>query len=229
MIRMQVCVIEDDERLARLLQQALEEDGSTVTHLATGEHAAAYIGSHPFDVVVLDLMLPVTSGLDILAQLRSAHCHTPVLVLSARDTVPQMVRALDAGADDYMTKPFHVELFLARVRSVSRRGSVPQAMELTLGPLTLIPAQREVRLEGTVVELGRREYMLLETLMRRAGRVITREQIAEAVWGFDADVTKGNLDYHMHSLRAKLGPRCERMLRTLRGTGYILQIEDRVA
>ncbi len=222
---MQVCIVEDDARLAGLLQQALEEDGSVAIHLASGEHAASYIATQPFDVVVLDLTLPVTSGLSVLQQLRGGHCQTPVLVLSACDTVPEMIRALDSGADDYMTKPFHLDLFLARVRSVSRRGVIPQGMAVTIGPLTLQPSQRRARLHGVPLDLTRREYMMLEALMRRAGHVVTRDQLADAVWGMAVDVSKNNLDYHMHSLRAKLGSACEGMIRTVRGIGYVLQGE----
>ena len=167
-------------------------------------------------------MLPGTSGLEILAHLRRAKCQTPVLVLSARDTVPEIIRALDHGADDYLTKPFHLELFLARVRSLARRRAAPYTLILTKGPLMLDPTRHQVRVGEQPVKLTRREFMLLETLMRRAGQVVTRDQIAEAVWGHDADLSKGNLDYHIYSLRAKLGPVCEGMVQTMRGTGYML-------
>ena len=219
---MQVCIVEDDARLASLLRQALEEDGSSITHLTSGEQAAVYIATHPFDAVVLDLMLPGTGGLDVLKQLRRLECHTPVLILSARDTVAEMVRALDTGADDYLTKPFHLHLFLARVRSISRRGVNPQAATLRSGPIELEPAQRTIRVQGQAIELTRREFMLIETLVRRAGQVITRDQLVEAVWGHAADISKGNLDFHIHSLRTKLGPEAGGMLRTLRGVGYML-------
>ena len=224
-MNVQVCIVEDDARLAGLLQQALEEEGSVAIHLADGENAASYIASHPFDVVVLDLMLPVVNGLTVLKQLRRVQCQTPVLVLSASDTVPEMIRALDIGADDYMTKPFHLDLFLARIRSVSRRGVIPQGTTLTVGPVKLRPSQRTARLRGERIDLTRREYMMLETLMRRAGHVVTRDQLTDAVWGMAAEVSKNNLDYHMHSLRTKLGPACEGMIRTVRGIGYMLQAE----
>jgi DNA-binding response OmpR family regulator len=226
---MQVCIVEDDATLVGLLQQALEEDGSVVVHLASGENAANYIASHSFDVVVLDLVLPVTSGLMVLKHLRHVRCQTPVLVLSASDTVPEMIRALDIGADDYMTKPFHLELFLARVRSVSRRGAIPQGTALTIGPVMLQASRRQARIHGEPLDLTRREYMMLETLMRRAGRVVTRDQLAVAVWGMAAEVSKNNLDYHMHSLRAKLGPACGGMIQTVRGIGYLLQGEVEAA
>ena len=224
-MNVQVCIVEDDARLAGLLQQALEEEGSVAILLADGENAASYIASHPFDVVVLDLMLPGVNGLTVLKQLRRVQCQTPVLVLSASDTVPEMIRALDIGADDYMTKPFHLDLFLARIRSVSRRGVIPQGTTLTVGPVKLQQSQRTARLRGERIDLTRREYMMLETLMRRAGHVVTRDQLTDAVWGMAAEVSKNNLDYHMHSLRTKLGPACEGMIRTVRGIGYMLQAE----
>jgi len=222
---MQVCIVEGDAKLAGVLEQALDQGGSVVTHLSSGEGAAQFIASQAFDAVVLDLLLPGAGGLAVIEQMRRVRCQTPVLVLSACDTVPEMVHALDIGADDYMTKPFHLDLFLARLRSVARRGAIPRGATLTIGPITLHFSQRAVRLDGQPVELTRREYMLLETLMRRAGQVITRDQLGTAVWGYAADVSKSNLDYHVHSLRAKLGPVCNGMIRTIRGIGYLLGAE----
>ena len=224
---MQVCIVEDDIRLAALLQQALEEDDVLATRLASGAGAAHFIAIHSFDAVVLDMVLPGASGLAVLEELRREHCQTPVLVLSARDTVPEMVRALDMGADDYMTKPFHIDLFLARVRSVSRRGAVPQGAGMQAGAITLDPQRRAVNIAGHEQELSRREFLLLEALVRRANRVVTREQLATAAWGRDADVSQGNLDFHMHSLRAKLALREPCSIRTVRGVGYILQADPR--
>lgn len=218
-------MIEDDFRLAALVKQALEENCHAVVHLAKGEVAASYIAMHRFDIVLLDLMLPDVSGLTVLKQLRQADCQTPVLVLSARDTVPDMVCALDIGADDYLTKPFHLDLLLARLRSVSRRGVVPQKAELVVGPLSLNPGQCRVRLDGRTLDLTRREYMLLETLMRRTGHVMTRDQLTDAVWGMTADISSNNLEVHIHGLRAKLGPSVGKLIRTVRGIGYMMQRE----
>lgn len=220
---MQVCIVEQDAKLAGVLQQALKKNGSVATHLASGDHAASYIASHSFDAVVLALALPGTDGLAVLKQMRRTRCQTPVLILSAHDTIPEIVHALDAGADDYMTKPCHLDLFLARLRSISRRGAIPQSTALAVGPMTLQYGQRVVCLHEKFLDLTRREYMILEVLMRRAGQVVMRDQIAQAVWGYDADVSKGNLDFHMHSLRAKLGPTGAGMLRTVRGIGYVLR------
>lgn len=226
---MQVCIVGDDVKLAAVLQRALEQDCSVPTHLESGEGAAHFIASQPFDAAVLDLSLSDPGGLVVIEHMRRMRCQTPVLVLSTCDTVPEMVRALDAGADDYMVKPFHLDLFLARLRSVARRGAVPRGTTLVIGPVALHSSRRAISLDGQSVELTRREYMLLETLMRRAGQVVTRDQLTTAVWGYAADVSKNNLDYHMHSLRAKLGPVCEGMIRTIRGIGYLLGTETAVA
>lgn len=225
---MQICMVEDDIRLAELVQQALEESRHVVVHLESGEEAAGYIATHPFDAVLLDLMLPDVNGLTVLRQVRRANCHTPVIVLSARDTVPEMVRALDIGADDYLTKPFHLDLLLARLRSVVRRGPAPPTAELVAGPISLNQSQCSARLHDRRLDLTRREYMLLEALVRRAGQVLTRDQLADAVWGMAADVSNNNIDVHIHTLRTKLGPDGSVHIQTIRGVGYVLQRESPV-
>lgn len=226
---MQVCMVEDDVGLAELVQQALEENRHVVVHLDSGEEAAGYIAAHPFDAVLLDLMLPDVNGLTVLERVRRANCQTPVIVLSARDTVPEMVRALDIGADDYLTKPFHLDILLARLRSVVRRGPAPATAELVAGRISLNQNQCSVRLDGRPLDLTRREYMLLEALVRRAGQVLTRDQLADAVWGMDADVSSNNLDVHIHMLRNKLGPAGSENIQTIRGVGYVLQRESRAS
>lgn len=226
---MQVCMVEDDVGLAELVQQALEENRHVVVHLDSGEEAAGYIAAHPFDAVLLDLMLPDVNGLTVLERVRRANCQTPVIVLSARDTVPEMVRALDIGADDYLTKPFHLDILLARLRSVVRRGPAPATAELVAGRISLNQNQCSVRLDGRPLDLTRREYMLLEALVRRAGQVLTRDQLADAVWGMDADVSNNNLDVHIHMLRNKLGPAGSENIQTIRGVGYVLQRESRAS
>lgn len=220
---MQICLVEDDIRLAELIQQALEENRHVVVHLDNGAEAASYIATNRFDVVLLDLMLPNVSGLTVLKQMRQANCQTPVIILSARDTVPEMVRALDIGADDYLTKPFHLDILLARLRSVVRRGPVAATAELVAGPISLNQSRYSAQLDGRTLDLTRREYMLLEAFIRRADQVLTRDQLADAVWGLAADVSNNNLDVHIHSLRTKLGPYGARHIQTIRGVGYVLQ------
>lgn len=219
-------MVEDDTRLAELVQQALEENRHVVVHLDSGEQAASYIAARQFDAVLLDLMLPDVSGLTVLRQLRQTNCQTPVIILSARDTVPEMVRALDIGADDYLTKPFHLDILLARLRSVVRRGPASASPDLVAGPISLNQSQCTARINGRSLDLTRREYMLLEVFVRRAGQVLTRDQLADAVWGISADVSNNNLDVHIHGLRTKLGPMGAMCIQTVRGLGYMLQRES---
>jgi len=222
-------MVEDDIRLAELVQQVLEENRHVVVHLDSGEEAASYIAASRFDAVLLDLMLPDISGLTVLKQVRQANCQTPVIIVSARDTVPEMVRALDIGADDYLTKPFHLDILLARLRSVVRRGPVTPTADLVAGSISLNQKQCTARVDGTQLDLTRREYMLLETFVRRAGQVLTRDQLADAVWGVAAEVSNNNLDVHIHSLRTKLGPKGAMYIQTLRGVGYVLQRGNRAS
>ncbi|MFC5863204.1 response regulator transcription factor [Acidicapsa dinghuensis] len=226
---MHVCMVEDDIRLAELVQQVLEENRHVVVHLESGEEAASYIAAHRFDAVLLDLMLPNVSGLTVLKEVRRANCQTPVIILSARDTVPEMVRALDIGADDYLTKPFHLDILLARLRSVVRRGPVSATVELVAGSISLDPKRCTARLDGRLLDLTRREYMLLETFVRRAGQVLTRDQLTDAVWGIIAEISNNNLDVHIHSLRTKLGRAGAMYIQTVRGIGYVLHAESRAS
>ncbi len=222
-----VLSIEDDPRIAKVLAQALEEEGHRVTQLNNGLDGEQHILSGRYEAVVLDLMIPGVDGFEILRRVRKARSHTPILVLSARDSMADIVRALDLGADDYMTKPFHLEMLLARVRSVSRRGAIAESPLLEAGDLTLDRSRREVRKGGSPIELTRLEFALMETLMRRAGRPVTREQLIEAGWGLGADVSQNSLEVQVHSLRGKLDgparPGGRNQIRTVRGIGY--QIE----
>ncbi len=221
---MNVLSIEDDRRIAKVLAQALEEEGHHVTHVDNGFEGEEHILSGRYEVVVLDLMIPGVDGLEVLRRVRKARSRTPILVLSARDSMADIVRALDLGADDYLTKPFHLEMLLARVRSVSRRGTIVEAPSLEAGDLNLDRARREVRKAGCVVDLTKLEFALLEALLRRSGRPVTREQLIEAGWGMDAEVSQNSLEFQIHSLRGKLdGPTRiagRHQIRTVRGIGY---------
>jgi DNA-binding response OmpR family regulator len=222
-----VLSIEDDRRIAAVLTEALKEEGHHVTQVDNGLEGEEHILSGRYEVVLLDLMIPGLDGLEVLRRVRKARSRTPILVLSARDSMADVVRALDLGADDYLTKPFHLEMLLARVRSVSRRGTIAEAPLLEAGDLTLDRARREVRVSGQVLDLTKLEYTLLETLMRRAGRPVTREQLIEAGWGLGSDVSQNSLEFQIHSLRGKLDgpmhPSGRNRIRTVRGVGY--QIE----
>lgn len=226
-ISVNVLSIEDDRRIAKVLAQALEEEGHHVTHVDNGLLGEEHILSGRYDVVVLDLMIPGIDGVEVLRRVRKARSRIPILVLSARDAMSDVVRALDLGADDYLTKPFHLEILLARVRSVGRRGAIAETPLLEAGDLALDRGRREVSMSGSIVELTKLEFALLEALMRRAGRPVTREQLIEAGWGLGSDVSQNSLEFQIHSLRTKLDgpahPGGRHQIRTIRGVGY--QIE----
>lgn len=218
---MNVLVVEDDRRLAHILDLALTEDGHRAFIAYRGDEAPDLIRSSHFDVVVLDVMLPGLDGISVLKTLRKEKCAVPILLLTARDSMADIVGGLDSGADDYLTKPFHLEVLSARIRALARRGHIAPKIDLSFGDLTLDPNQCIVRRCETILPLTRREYQLFELLMRRAGHVVTRAQLIEAGWGFDADVTDNNIDYYIHSLRTKIdvGGQ-ESIIRTVRSLGY---------
>jgi two-component system copper resistance phosphate regulon response regulator CusR len=218
---MNILLVEDDPRIAAVVQQALMEEGHRVEALTSGRDAEAHILSMPYSMTVLDLMLPEKSGFDILHNVRKAKSSMPILVMSARDAMADVVRALDLGADDYVTKPFHLEMLLARVRSVSRRGSVVEPPQLEVEGMLLDRSRREVTRSGEIIPLTRREFALLELLMRRVSKVVTRDQLIEAGWGLAAEVTQNGLEFHIHSLRSKIDVAGQpSLIRTIRAMGY---------
>jgi DNA-binding response OmpR family regulator len=224
---MRVLVVEDDPRMRELLLQGLEEEGHAVASAVDGDEGLKMARAHSFDLIVLDLMLPKLDGVEIARRLRRDRRQTPILMLTARDQTPDTVLGLDSGADDYLTKPFSFDVFLARVRAVSRRGPIPQPVHLRFGDLELDTGTREVWRSGQVASLSRTEYSLLELLMRRAGSVVPREVILDTVWGFGADVEANTLDAFVRLLRHKIEPTgARRILRTVRGVGYSLREED---
>ncbi len=221
---MHILAVEDEPAMAELLQSALSDEGHHVTLAADGQQALDFAESSSFDLIVLDLMLPRKDGFEVARQLRRSHIQTPLLVLTARDSPADIVRALDGGADDYLTKPFSLDVFLARVRAVSRRGQIPQAICLSAGNLTLDTATREVTRGGRQITLTPREYSLLELLMRHKGRVLSRSSIVESIWGFDAEIEENTLDVFIRLLRNKIEiPETPKLIRTVRGIGYCLQ------
>ena len=222
---MNVLVVEDDRRIAAVLKQGMAEDGHTVFLCRRGDEAADLIESEHFDVAVMDIMLPGMDGLAVLAQVRSRHCDMPILLLTARDSMPDVVRGLDLGADDYLTKPFQLEVLLARVRAIGRRGQLVAAADLTVGDLVLDRNQRQARRGEQAIALTKKEFVLLELLMRRAGQVVLRDQLIEAGWGHDADVSNNSIDYYISSLRAKVDiGEGESIIRTVRSLGYSLAV-----
>lgn len=214
---MRVLLVEDDELLGEGLRAALALDGHAVDWLRDGEHARrAVAGPDEWDLVLLDLGLPRRDGMSVLRELR-AHAATPVLILTARDRVEDRIAGLDAGADDYLVKPFDVDELKARLRAVSRRQAGRSVAELRQGDLVLLPASQGATWRGHPVELTRREFMLLSALVENAGRVLTRERLEQALYGWSDDVESNALEVHVHHLRRKLSPD---FIRTVRGVGY---------
>jgi DNA-binding response OmpR family regulator len=220
---MQVLVVEDEQRMADLLEKTLSEEGHQVVVARDGREGYEIARSSSFDVILLDVMLPGMDGVAIARKLREARNQTPVLMLTARDHSADIVNGLDSGADDYLTKPFSIEVLLARLRAVSRRGAVPQTVYLEIADLRLDPASRAVTRSGEVINLTPREYKLLELLMRNRGRAVSRDAIFQSVWGFDHDVSENNLEVFMRQLRLKVDTRDPKLIQTVRGFGYIMR------
>jgi DNA-binding response OmpR family regulator len=221
-----ILLVEDDERLARLVERALTEAGMTVEVARDGLIGRARAAEAEHDLIVLDVMLPGASGLDVARWLREARVRTPILMLTARDAVADRVAGLDAGADDYLTKPFALEELLARVRALGRRGWVDgDASEVVrVGDLSIDVAGREVRRAERSIELTVREFDLLLYLARNSGRVLTRSQIIDSVWGYDAEATSNVVEIYIHYLRDKLDRGFPRpLIRTVRGVGYTIK------
>ena len=216
---MRLLLVEDDTTLGDAVREYLAEQGHVVdwaTCLAVAREAV----SEPFDAILLDWRLPDGSGVEWLRSLRAReglNRHVPVLVLTARDRLDDRVEGLDAGADDYLTKPFELAELAARVRAVSRRALGQPHTVLRAGPMEVDLAARTVHLDGSEVELTAREYALLETLMRRRGRIVSRDQLQQLLYGFESDVASNTIEVHISSLRRKLG---HEAIETVRGMGY---------
>ena len=223
--QVRILVVEDERKVANFIRQGLAEEGHTVEVAADGGTALDLLEGPPYDLVVLDLMLPKVDGFEILKLARARRLTTPVLVLTARDSVADKVRGLDLGADDYLTKPFSFDEFLARVRALLRRGAAAGPV-LRVADLTLDPSTREVRRGRRRITLTVREHALLEYFMRNAGRVLTRPMLAEHVWGLDFDPESNIVDVYVGYLRRKIDGAGEaRLLHTVRGAGYALRTE----
>jgi DNA-binding response OmpR family regulator len=224
---MRILVVEDERKVARFIRQGLEEEGHAVEVAGDGEAALELIlDARPYDLIVLDVMLPGRDGLDVLETVRRHRIESPVLVLTARDSIQEKVAGLDRGADDYLTKPFAFDEFLARVRALLRRRAATRAPVLRLADLTLDPATRQVARGPRRIALTQREHALLEYFLRNAGRVLTRPMIAEHVWGLDFDTETNLIDVYVGYLRRKIDADGEpRLLHTVRGTGYVLRAE----
>jgi two-component system, OmpR family, response regulator MprA len=220
-----ILVVDDEPQLRRALERALKLEGYEVALAGDGEEALeAATRQHP-DAIVLDVLMPKLDGLEVCRMLRERHDRTPVLMLTARDAVTDRVDGLDAGADDYVVKPFALEELLARLRALLRRGDGNGAGEtLAYGGLTLSPATREVHREERQIELTKTEFALLEQLLRHPRQVLTRSQIFEAVWGYDFGPRSNSLEVYIGYLRRKTEEDGEpRLIQTVRGVGYALR------
>ena len=225
---MRILVVEDERKVASFIRQGLAEEGHAVEVCHDGAAGLdLVVDGPPFDLVVLDLMLPRLDGFALLRAARDRAVDTPVLVLTARDSVADRVRGLDLGADDYLTKPFSFDEFLARVRALLRRRGGPREPVLRLADLVLDTATREVARAGRPITLTTREYALLEYFLRNRGRVLTRPMLAEHVWGVDFDVESNIIDVYVGYLRRKIeAPGQRPLLRTVRGAGYVMNTDD---
>ena len=221
---MRVLVVEDEKKMAAFIRKALAAEGLAVDVLHDGDAALAAAATTAFDAIILDIMLPGRDGLSALRLLRDRGVATPVLLLTARGEVDERVEGLNAGADDYLAKPFALAELIARVRALGRRGGDPRPLLLRAGDLTLDTRTREARRAGRRIELTAREYRLLEFLMRSPGRVCTRMAIVEGVWDYDFDPGTNLVDVYVMRLREKIDADFEpKLLHTVRGVGYVMR------
>lgn len=225
---MRILVVEDETKLASAICEGLEQDQYTVTVAHTGEAGFYEIHAQPFDLILLDVMLPGRDGLEILSTLRRLGHRTPVLLLTAKDTVEDRVKGLDSGADDYLVKPFAFPELQARIRALLRRGKPEPEARLALADLEMDVARRLAQRAGQTLELTAREYDLLEYLLRNQGRIVSREMLARDIWKENARYTPLDnvIDVHIARLRRKVDdPFDAKLLHTVRGVGFVLRIE----
>jgi two-component system OmpR family response regulator len=223
---MRLLVVEDEVKMAGLLKRALEEEGYAVDVTGSGEEALWLGTENPYDAIVLDLMLPDVDGFAVCRGLRERGRWTPVLMVTARDAVRDRVAGLDAGADDYLTKPFSLAELLARLRALIRRGATERPAVLRVGDLSLDPAARSVARDGHAIELTAKEYALLEFFMRHPGEVLTRTRLIEHVWDFAYEGDSNVVDVYVRYLRNKVDrPFGRDSIETVRGSGYRLRSE----
>ncbi|MCB0876926.1 MAG: response regulator transcription factor [Solirubrobacterales bacterium] len=221
---MRVLVVEDQPKMARLIRRGLQEDGFAVDLAKTGEDALWMAGSTPFDAIVLDVMLPGIDGFETCRRLREDEVWSPILMLTARDSIEDRVSGLDKGADDYLVKPFSFAELSARLRALIRRGSSERPAVLRVGDLELNPATRRVTRGGAPIDLSPKEFALLETFMRKPGAVFTRLDLLEHAWDYDYENRSNIVDVYVRYLREKIDRpfRCD-SIETVRGAGYRLR------
>lgn len=224
---MRLLLVEDEDGIGKFIHQGLQEANHEVDWVRDGEVGIHYALTTEYDVIVLDMMLPKVDGLQLLRTLRQRSVQTPILCLSARDTVEDRVRGLNAGADDYLIKPFDFSELLARIHALLRRPPLQQSNILRAADLEMDTVKRIVRRGGQLIDLSQREFMLLEYLMRNAGYVLTRTQIGEHVWGFDFYNESNVVDVYIGYLRRKLDrDSMSSLIKTVRGVGFRLSEDD---
>jgi two-component system copper resistance phosphate regulon response regulator CusR len=224
---MNVLVVEDDRKIANLLERGLSENGHLVSVANDGLEGTEMMLTGGYDAALLDVLLPGINGLAVLEAIRSKRCKTAIMMLTAVDAVPNILKAFDLGADDYLVKPFLLEILLARLGAISRRRQSSESPILRAGDIVLDRGRNTVERSGVPIHLTRKQFALLEVLMRRNGLVTTREDLIEAGWGYLADVKDNTLDVYVHGLRAKLdspSKQDQTLIRTVHGTGYLFQV-----
>ncbi|MGZ5050083.1 MAG: response regulator [Methylobacter sp.] len=216
---MRLLLVEDDEILGEGLVEGLKMEGYAVDWLTNGKHADEALKVNSYELIVLDLSLPDMEGLDILRALRARKDETPVMVLTAKDTVPDRVLGLDSGADDFVIKPFELDEVCARLRALARRNEGRGAPTIEYKGIILDPASRQVTWNDEKIDLSQKEFEILSFLMSNIGRVISRARLEESMYSWDSDVESNTVEVHIHHLRKKLDPS---IIRTVRGVGYII-------
>ena len=223
---MYILIVEDEKKVVGFLKKGLQEEHYTVDVAYDGEEALLLAGMNRYDVIILDIMLPKKDGMEVLKALRTQGLSTPILMLTAKDTLEDKVRGLDSGADDYITKPFAFAELLARIRALLRRGKPTNETSLTAADLMLDPIQHKVQRGGKPIELTSKEYALLEYFLRNKGQVLTRTLINEHVWGYRFDTGTNIVDVYVNYLRSKIDRGFDKkLIHTVRGVGYVLREE----
>ena len=223
---MRILVVDDDRRLCGIIKRGLLEETYAVDVAYDGEEGEYMAEVSPYDLIILDIMMPKKDGIEMCRELRSKRINTPILMLTARDAVEDRVRGLDAGADDYMVKPFSFNELLARIRALLRREAITKSPEIKLGNLVLDTLTREVRRGARAIELTTKEYVILEYFMRHPNMVVTRTMLEEHAWDYDFDSMSNLIDVYIRRLRRKLDDdEKESILQTVRGAGYRLKIQ----